>query len=219
VDWPNFRGVIRIGLPMSGIGYIYTSLWISLEGTFILEWFGVKSLGLYGMAAFIRTVVVQLAQNMNQVLDVKIYEQYGRTGEIEDCLKRILTPMLLAFFASFPAIVIGWYALPYVVNLLIPKYIEAIPIMRVILFAMPITFLILPITILWAIGTKFYCFASVVIGFLTFVGVSYLLRSLNFGVSGVLIASMLGQLMYIFSAYCLIYKLSLRTKAVATAEE
>ena len=39
LDWPSFREVVRIGLPLSGAGYLATSLWVSLEGTFMLEWF------------------------------------------------------------------------------------------------------------------------------------------------------------------------------------
>jgi O-antigen/teichoic acid export membrane protein len=207
LDWTSFRDVIRIGLPLSGAGYVATSLWFSLEGTFVLEWFGIKILGLYSMAIFVRTVVVQLAQNMNQVMNVKIYEQYGRSGQVADCVRLIFKPTALALLASLPLIFVGWFELPWAVNLLIPKYVGAIPMMRVMLLAMPITFLSLPATILWATGRRIDCFASVIAGFVAFAGLSCLLYALNVGALSVLIASILGQALNVLVSYMLILRL------------
>lgn len=217
LDWPGFREVIRIGLPFSGIGYIYTSLWVSLEGTFVLAWFGVKLLGLYSLAVIVRTMVAQLAQNVNQVMGVKIYEQYGRSGRVGDCVRLIVKPMAFAFLASLPLILVGWFALPSAVSLLIPKYVGAISMMRVMLLAMPITFLSLPVTVLWATGRRIDCFAGVISGFVAFAGLSYLLYRLNVGVLSVLIASMLGQAINILVSYVLILRLALEEKRIPAA--
>lgn len=212
LDWPSFREVIRIGLPLSGIGYVYTSLWISLEGTFVLKWFGIKALGLYSVAIFVRTVVVQLAQNMNQVMNVKIYEQYGRSGQVRDCIHLIYKPLAFAFLASLPLIAVGWFVLPWVMNPLIPKYVGAISMMQVMLLMMPITFLSLPITILWAMGRLINCFAGVIVGFVSFAGLSFLLYRMNVGVISVIIASTLGQAINILVSYMLILRLVLQEK-------
>lgn len=212
LDWPSFQEVIRIGLPLSGVGYLSTSLWVSMEGTFVLEWFGIKALGLYSVAVFVRSMVFQLAQNMNQVMNVKVYEQYGRSGRVEDCLRLIFKPMSFAFLASLPLIAVGWFALPWVVNLLIPKYVGAISMIRVMLLAMPITFLSLPVTILWATGRRIDCFASVIVGFISFAGLSYLLYRLNVGVLSVLIASILGQAINVLVSYILILRLVIQKK-------
>jgi O-antigen/teichoic acid export membrane protein len=215
-NWPRFREVVRIGLPLSGIGYLATSLWVSLEGTFMLEWFGIKSLGLYSVALFVRGMVNQLAQNMNQVMNIKVYEQYGRSGRVEDCLRVIFKPMVLAFLASLPLIVVGWSALPWAVSRLIPKYVGAISMTRVVLLSMPITFLSLPVTILWATGRLIDCFTGVIVGFLAFAGLSYLLYRLNVGALSVLIASILGQAINVLVSYMLILRLVLKEKRTST---
>jgi O-antigen/teichoic acid export membrane protein len=209
-DWHGFYDVIRVGLPLSGAGYLYTSLWVSLEGTFVLHWFGLKVLGLYGMSIFVRTVVVELAQNMNHVMNVKIYEQYGRTGKVVDCVKLIWKPTVFAFVASLPLIVLGWFLLPYVVHILLPKYTEGIPLMRMMLLAMPITFLALPNTILWATGRRIDCFASVVAGLAGFVVLSFALKALGEGARSILIASLLGQVINLLASYLLIFRLTRR---------
>lgn len=212
LDWPSFRDVIRIGLPLSGAGYIATSLWISMEGTFVLHWFGIKILGLYSMAVFVRSVLSQLAQNLNQVMNVKIYGQYGRSGQVADCVRLILKPVAFAFMASLPLIIAGWLAMPWAVNLLIPKYGAAIPMMRVTLLALPISLLSLPTTILWATGRRFDCFASVILGFATFVVLCGLLHKMHVGNLSVLIASVLGQTINVLVSYMLILNLFLRQR-------
>jgi hypothetical protein len=212
LDWPGFRDVIRIGLPLSGSGYLATSLWVSLEGSFMLMWFGIKLLGLYSMAVFVRTILTQMAQNLNQVMNVKVYEQYGRSGQVGDCIKLILKPAALAFLASFPLIVFGWFAMPWVVSLLIPKYIAAVPMMRLTLLALPISFLSLPTTILWATGRRLDCFASVIAGFGTFAALSGIFHAINVGNLSILIASALGQAINIFVSYMLLWRLFLKQK-------
>jgi O-antigen/teichoic acid export membrane protein len=115
--------------------------------------------------------------------------------------------MALAFLASLPMILVGWFALPWVVTLLIPKYVGAIPMMRVTLLTMPITFLSLPISILWATGRLMDCFWGVIAGFLTFLCLSGLLFWFNIGVLSILIASMLGQAIVALVTYLLILRL------------
>lgn len=218
LDWPSFREVVRMGLPLSGVGYIYTSLWVSLESTFVLEWFGIKMLGLYSMAIFVRTMVVQLAQNMNQVMGVKIYDQFGRSGRVEDCVRLIFKPMAFAFLASLPLALVGWFALPWAVSLLIPRYVGAVSLMQMALLTMPITFLSLPVTILWATGRRIDCFVSVVWGFMTFAGLSFLVYRLGLGAFGVLVASLLGQAINVLVSYLLIRRLVLRERRLSTDE-
>lgn len=212
LDWRSFLDVIRIGLPLSGAGYIYTSLWVSMEGTLVLHWFGVKVLGLYSISVFVRTLVAELAQNMNHVINVKIYEQYGRTGRAVDCVRLIFKPTAMAVAASLPLIAAGWFALPYVIAVLMPKYVGAISFMRLMLFAMPITFLNLPNTVLWATGRWADCFLSVIAGFVAFVGLSFVFHPLIAGAHNVLIASISGQVINIFVSYTLIFRLAVKDR-------
>lgn len=207
LDWVGFREVVHIGLPLSGVGYIYTSLWSSLEGTLVLMWFGTEVLGLYSVALFVRGVVAILAQNINQVINVRIYAQYGSSGRVRDCLNLIYKPMAFAFLMSLPLVLVGWLSMPWAVSMLIPKYVGAIPIMRVVLVVMPITFLSLLVTIIWATGRWILCFKGVTAGFVTFVGLSYVSCRLNMDVLSIPIASMLGQMVNVIVSYILILRL------------
>ncbi|MGA2060510.1 MAG: hypothetical protein ABSG67_08520 [Thermoguttaceae bacterium] len=216
LDWPSFWEVIRIGLPLSGTGYIYTSLWASVEGTLMLEWFGLTVLGLYTVAIFVRSVVVLLALNMNQVLIVKICEQYGRTNRIEDCLRLILKPMAFAVLASIPLIIVGWLLLPWAIRLLIPKYVDAILMAQVMLLVLPLTFVQLIRSIFQAAGFWINCAISDIVSFLAFVGCSFLLYRMNFGALSVVIGSILGLFVSLLATCLLIWRLILRERAGLT---
>ena len=159
-------------------------------------------------------MVTQLAQNMNQVMNVKIYEQYGRSNSVSECVRLVRKPTTMAFLASLPLVMVAWFAIPWTVDLFIPKYVDAAPMMQWIMLTMPLTLLSLPATILWANGRGIYYFAPAIIGFMTFVGFTYLLHQLSIGVTSVIIASMLGNLMYSLLSYALILLLVLKEKQI-----
>ncbi len=200
-DWPVFWRVIRVGLPLSGIGYVYTSLWISVEGTLVLTWFGTQALGLYAVSVFIRTVVGQLVLNVSQVLNVKICEHYGRSNSAGGALRRIVMPVVLMSLGSLPLIAVGWLLLPWVVRGLIPRYVEATVLMQIFLLMMPLALLKIPTGILWVAVRLVSCLTSVLIGFAVFVTMAYCSYRMGFGLPGVAVAFIVGQMAYLLAAW------------------
>jgi O-antigen/teichoic acid export membrane protein len=217
LDWWSFKRVIGVGLPLSAIGYLSTSLWTSFEGTLVLAWFGNRGLGLYSMAIFVRVLCSQLAQNLNQVLNVRIYEQYGRTRRAEDCLRLVLRPLVVAVGASIPVLLVAWVALPKVVLLVMPNYREAVQTMQLMLASGPITLLSLPTAVLWAAVRRMDCLAGVGSGFITFVATSYLLSSHHYGILAVVIGSIFGQLVNLAVCYALLTRLVLHDRHADSA--
>lgn len=207
LDWPGFWRVVRIGLPLSGIGYVYTSLWISLEGTLVLAWFGTKALGLYSVAVFVRTVVGQLVQNVSQVLNVKMCERYGRSNSARDALRRIVAPVALMSLASLPLIAVGWLLMPRVVRVLIPRYVEATFLMQVFLIMMPVLMLKIPTAVLWVAVKLLDCFTSVIVGFAAFMATAYCSFRMGFGLPGMAVAFLIGQVTYLLVAWAFTLKL------------
>lgn len=216
LDWPAFWQVIRIGLPISTIGYLGTAFWASLEGTLVLAWFGTQALGLFAMAVFIRSVAGQFTHNMNQVLAVRVFQEYGRSGRVGDCRALISKPLTLALSASLPMIIIGWFALPRLIVVFVPKYVDAITMMRAMLLTVPISFLNLRMSVLQATGRRVEYLIAVMGGLVMFIGLSYLLYRLRIGILSVVIASILGQGMNVVVAQVLILRLARREERTVT---
>lgn len=201
LDWPRFWEVIRVGLPLSGIGYIYTSCWLSVEGTLVLTWFGVEALGLYSVAVLIRTLVGQLVQNVSQVLSVKICECYGHSSNARAALRRSVVPIMLMALASLPLIGIGWFLMPWAVRVFIPRYIEATFLMQLFLLMMPVTLLKIPTAILWIAVRLLDCFIGVAVGFAAFVLSAFGFHWMHGGLAGVAVAFVVGQVAYLLVAW------------------
>jgi O-antigen/teichoic acid export membrane protein len=195
-DIQSFRETIRIGLPLSGIGYLATSLWLSIESNLVLVWFGQSALGIYAVAVLIRTIVGQLAQNINQVLGTKICERYGRSNDAQEAVHGMVAPVLFAAIASLPLIAIGWILMPWMVELLIPRYRESISLMQIFLFIMPVQLLAIPSAVLWAAFKLFDSLVSVLAGLVSFAAFAYYFRSAALGMTGMAYAYMLGQIVY-----------------------
>ena len=218
LDWHDFYHVIRLGCRLSLIGYIWTSLWISVEGSMILGWYGTTSLGLYGVACMVRTVGSQLALSMNQVIGIKIYEQHGRTGKVMDSVRLTVKPMIYALVGSVLLIGGGWLLVPCTVRLLIPRYVDAIRMTQLMLPMVAITVLQLPITILWGTARLMDCFISIAGGFAVFVTCAFLLKSINMGANGVVVGSIVGHAVSVLLTYFFIFRLACNQKRTASME-
>jgi len=200
-DWLGFWKVIRIGLPLSGIGYFYTSLWISVEGTLVLSWFGTKSLGLYSIAVLVRSIAGQLVQSVSQVVNVKICGLYGSSNSAKGALHRIVAPVVLMALISLPLIAVGWFIIPWAVRVLIPRYVESTFLMQIFLVMMPVAILKIPTSVLWVAVKLTDCFASVVMGFAAFVVMAYCSYRTGFGLPGVAVSFVVGQIIYLLAAW------------------
>jgi O-antigen/teichoic acid export membrane protein len=217
LDWHDFYHVIRLGFRLSVIGFLWNSLWTSVEGTLILGWYGTKALGLYGVACVIRTVGAQFALSMNQVMGIKIYEQHGRTGKAMDSVRLTAKPMICALVGSVVLMGGGWLLAPWAIRLIMPAYIDATRMTQLMLPMVAITVLQLPITILWATARVMDCFISIAGGFAVFVVCAFCLKTSNMGADGVIVGSIVGHAAAVLLTYFFIFRLVCNEKQTASA--
>ncbi len=206
IDPTSFFRVIRVGLPLSLIGYLSTSLWVSLEGTLILAWFGNEVLGLYTLAFFVRTMLAQLAQSLSQVVSVRITEQYGRTGRVGASLRVALKPTAAAAAAAIPVLALMWMLVPPAIRILTPKYVEGTLLVQLVLPILLITILRLPTAVLWSAAKWLDCLWAAAVGFVMFVSLAVLGHRNSWGVQSVIVASLCGQLATTITGYLLVYR-------------
>jgi O-antigen/teichoic acid export membrane protein len=135
------------------------------------------------------------------VLSVKICEHYGRSNSAKDALRRIIKPVVLMTLASFPLIAIGWLLMPRAVNVLIPRYVEATFLMQIFLVMIPVTMLKIPTAVLWVAAKLVDCFVSVAVGFAAFVLSAYCFYWMSFGMVGVAVAFLIGQVVYLLVSW------------------
>jgi TRAP-type C4-dicarboxylate transport system permease small subunit len=84
---------------------------------------------------------------------------------------------------------------------------------------MPMTILKIPTAVLWVAVKLVDCFISVIIGFVAFVTVAYFLYRMNFGLPGVAVAFIIGQVIYLLAAWILTLRLVSREYRAMTQLE
>ncbi|MEN6459654.1 MAG: hypothetical protein ABFC63_12075 [Thermoguttaceae bacterium] len=198
-------GVVRVGLPLSVVGYLATSFWWSLESSLVFRHLGVEALGLFTVVVLFRQTACQLLLNVNQVYMPRIAEQFGRSGRITDCVRLSVKPTLLAALATLPLMAIGWALAPAAIRLAMPKYADAIAAVQWTLPMMLVFVLRLPLYSLQASGRYVDHGVSVVCGIVCFVAAAIIAFQWDGGLVGIVLASTAGHVAQNAVSYVFIF--------------
>ena len=128
-NWGDWRHLLIIGLPIFAVGEL-APFWITLEGTFVFEILGRRDMGYYAMVVMVGTTLEVLPLAVSQVIYPRMAECFGRTHEIGGVLRMALKPMLLTFAGMVPIVLVGWQLAGPATQILLPKYVGAVPAMR-----------------------------------------------------------------------------------------
>lgn len=193
--------LIRIGLPFSFWGNLYTSVWSATESALVLSLSGVSSLGLLSVAAVIGGAVSSLPMAIWQVLTPRVVTALAREGSVRNANARIMwvTAGLTGFMILLA--VAGSFLLDLFVPHFIPKYVAGIPVMKVFLWFPVVQAAFLPMNTLFATGRPWLYGRSVIAGIVVFAGATYLLFPAIGGLLAVATGSLLGRTARTLAAY------------------
>ena len=195
------REVIKIGLPFSIWGTLYTAAWIATENAIILFLGGVTDLGLFSAAYALRAAVNSLPEVVWQVLTPRVVTNLARDGSVRNANARIL--WVTAGLTGFMILVAcaGSFLLDIFVSYLIPKYVAAIPVMKVCLWFPVVQAAFLPMNTLFATGRPWLYGRSVIAGVIVFAAATYFLFPMVGGLLAVATGSLLGRAARTLAAY------------------
>lgn len=128
----HFKALLKRGIFMTVVNEIRGAV-ESLPRLLILKFGSVVQVGLFSPASvagiFINMVPSQIAQFVHPQMSYK----YGQTRQAKDMWPylRFLTVWMPIFL--LPIVVIGWFLIPYLIELLFPKYLDSISAVRYML--------------------------------------------------------------------------------------
>jgi O-antigen/teichoic acid export membrane protein len=204
-DLNAFKSVIKIGMPLCFWGTLESSLWLALESTLVLKLAGIKDLGLLSVAVVLRECLSFLTRSVHEVLMPRIVEIYSRDKSILKAAKRCIFFTILLVVLMIVLIPLISFCLDYFVPVLIPKYIDGIEIMKVILWMGVVQAAGLPLNVLFATGKAWLYGRGVLLGLVTFLVFSLLSSSYFGGMMAVVLGSLLGRIMRVLVCYCDIF--------------
>jgi len=118
---PHFIQLFKVGFPIFVVGYL-DSLWFTLNSTFIVEFLGGESLGLYTISNLAFATLSLIPSSLNQVLYPKLAREFGEGVVLSKLLKSALKAGFTVFAILVPFTLLAWYFLPFFVDLLLPKF-------------------------------------------------------------------------------------------------
>lgn len=204
-DKDEFWTLLKAGFPIFIGGYGATTFWAVVETSIILKLYGAASLGLWTIGFMVSEAAVKIPQAITAVYTPKIMEEVGRTNKIKNVLALMRKPLLFGVPAMLLISFISCIVLYYLVPIVMPKYILAIPIMYAFMLLLPLTLMELPFQILVAKGHGLKQNYAVFGGLIAFVTFAYMFNALNWGVLGIVSASMLGRLVSRLITYYFVY--------------
>lgn len=191
-NWPEWFGMVRQGVPIFTATYGYITFWAVVQSTLVFTYLGTHALGLWSMTVIFLEAMNKIPQALVAVYMPRVTEMYGRTENISECVALMRKPILAGFFGTLIIAIGGAVVMPLVLPLIIPKYIEAIPVMGIMLFALPLMVLELPNALLVAMNKILEFNIAVYVGLGGFVLLSLLAFWLGWGLNGLALASLVG---------------------------
>jgi hypothetical protein len=200
-DTKALMELIKVGLPFSFWGSLYTSIWAATESALMLSLGGVTGLGLFSVAIAMREGMNTLPQAVYQVLTPRVVTAFARDGSVRNANGRVirLTVGLTGFVVLI--ILVVSVLLNVFVPYVIPKYIDGLPLMKVCLWFAAIQAASLPLNTLFATGRPWLYGRGVIVGLAVFPLTTYLLYSALGGVLAVAVGSLLGRTARTAAAY------------------
>jgi len=200
-DSQAFKEILRIGLPFSIWGSIYTSGWVATESVLVLSLGSVTALGLFSVGYMLRNAVDSLPKALLQVFSPRVVTAFAKDGSIRNANARIVwvTAGLTVFMILLAFI--GSFLLDILVPIFIPKYVAGIPVMKVCFWFPVNTAAFLPMNTLFATGRSWLYGRSVIAGIIVFPLATYLLLPTEGALLAVVIGSLLGRFARTLAAY------------------
>lgn len=125
--------MIAFGAPLMIFAYINHQLTDATARGFILKELGEKSLGIYAYAGMLCLALTTVATSISQVFNPRLAMRYGASGRnmaatFAYCAKCSVCGTVV----MLPLIGLTWWAVDPLIHWLLPKYIECIPITRLL---------------------------------------------------------------------------------------
>lgn len=124
-SFKNFKEILKNGLPRFSSSYALTTGIEAIRATVVLSFLGQVRLGYWSFSWTILGLLKQIPQSVSAVYAPKITQEYGKSGNLHNCLRMCKKPFGVTFLvvvAMIPLSALGSFVF---VPWLIPKYAEA----------------------------------------------------------------------------------------------
>ena len=123
-------GLIRYGFPLMILTFVGTVMLTTIDRIMIAKFLGLEALGLYSIAVMTVGFICSVPNSIGVVLLPSVSEKYAEKESIRD-LRDYIQKSNRVFSVLMPVLIgFGWFVVPFIVNLLLPKFIGGIEALK-----------------------------------------------------------------------------------------
>jgi len=125
LNFEHYKKLFRSGIPIYMVGYV-NPLWATVLNNMIFSLGGAVSFGYYALANIVQGAVGVIPTSFSQVIYPRMAIMYGEGKTIPFIIKANIKPLIFQFGVLLMVGIVGAAALPYVIPLLLPKYVTGV---------------------------------------------------------------------------------------------
>ena len=129
----TFKQLIKQGGPIFISSYIYGTGLDTVRNTLVLAYVDQLGLGLWNFAYMFYTMVIVIPNSVVAVINPRIIREYGQTNSITGVIKHYKKLIVYILFGMSACAIVGGFLIVWLVPIVLPNYIDSIPIMIALL--------------------------------------------------------------------------------------
>lgn len=204
--YADFREIVqlaKVSIPISLPYYINNNLIKSSISLLIITYLDAKNLGIYVMAMTLQGFFMIFSKSIHQIFTTKLIIKFGETNQnFRKCISLSQKPVLLNVgLTSLVALFVTLFISP-LVHLLIPKYIEVIPLIKITIWQVPLFATAMPFILFEA---ALWLKEIILLKLVKFTTICLLILSFPKDIIFISWSLLLADVIYYFGGYLIIY--------------
>lgn len=149
MDWQALKSLLKTGFPIFGLDYFKNSC-ATLDRWVLFEVGGFKTVGIYALAGIVTQTLGALPAALGSYTYPRMSYKYGKTHDGRELWRFGIKFVLVATAIAIGTTVVAWFALPYLVPVFAPKYIEGLGAAQITLISTSLAGTLLIVDALWS---------------------------------------------------------------------
>lgn len=171
LPWDEFWNLVKRGMRLYVGTYLRYSFWLTVEIWLMLQVAGDAGVGLLFFSKMIAEAASQISFAINQVYIPRLAQTFGQSGMIRACLQLSAKPTLLNLGISVLVTAAVWFVVPPIISYAFPKYLDATPLLRILVLQTLIVSVSLPLYMVSVLESYLTQIFAAVVGLGVFVAI------------------------------------------------
>lgn len=196
LPWRTFTHAVKQGLRFFVGDYLRYTFWLTVEIWLMLRFAGDAGVGLFVFSRMLVEFAILISTAVNQVFLPGIARRYGETNSIRASLRPAIRATLLNILIAAIIIAAVWAFIPPIIAFAFPRYADAIPIVKILVFNAVTVSLSIPLYMVTVLNAYQVQLISVVGGMVGFVATAFLFARSGHKLLAVPLGTLIGQTLF-----------------------